>query len=150
MKHENDVEILFSEINENPDSYQEIVQHQDAMKSLERWPLIAVINHVTPFEVRGHPIVAPVLKRDQDVVPQSITSVSETISITETQLINTEVDDLANSNKTTPHTLSTDEAVVAPTNEVNHKTSEFVSDSRRSNKSASENISSIFERLKHS
>jgi hypothetical protein len=46
MKHENDVEILFDAISENPDSYQEIVQHQDAIKSLERWPLIAAINGI--------------------------------------------------------------------------------------------------------
>lgn len=44
MKQVNDVEILFDAMSENPDSYQEIVQHQDAQKSLARWPLIASIN----------------------------------------------------------------------------------------------------------
>ena len=46
MKQESDVAILFDAISENPDSYQEIVQHQDAMKSLKRWPLIAAINGI--------------------------------------------------------------------------------------------------------
>jgi len=49
MKKPNDVEALFIAIDEDPDKYQEITRDQDAVLAIERWPLIAAINQISPI-----------------------------------------------------------------------------------------------------
>lgn len=43
MKSPNDISSLFKMLGENPEQYQEIVRDIDALKSRERWPLLAAI-----------------------------------------------------------------------------------------------------------
>jgi hypothetical protein len=129
MKQMNDVEILYDAINENPETYQEIVQHQEVMKSLERWPLIAAINQITPLEAPA-PRAAVLISRPAKIIrPTPIVAVSETIFIEET-------------------------LVEKPSIEISEKDNEQISEiafnSRNTNRAASENISSLFERLKRS
>jgi len=161
MKQMNDVEILFDAINENPDSYQEIVQHQEVMKSLERWPLIAALNQVIPLEAPNPRVAVSILRPIKVAESTPTVTASEAISTTDTLLIKSKVEIPENGNEITATALQvecddiltnvqTNDGFITPAIEVNHKTSEFMTDSRQSNRASSENISSIFERLKRS
>lgn len=160
MKQVNDVEILFDAINETPDSYQEIVKHQDAIKSLERWPLIAAINQVEPLH-------APILRATSSTLGPIKARVAipfveefEAISVAETVLIKSQVqlptsgNEVFQVNSATKKdnlltNMPTNEDHIKPALNMNHEHIEFVADSRHS-KRASDNISSIFERLRRS
>jgi len=161
MKQMNDVEILYDAINENPETYQEIVQHQEIMKSLERWPLIAAINQIAPLEAptpRAAVLVSSPAKLFQ---PTPKVTVAETIFIAEVMVEkpsveisdkNDEIVDDAPSiqSEEISAEVFADENLSTPAIEVNEKISEFAFNSRNNNRAASENISSMFERLKRS
>ena len=161
MKQKSDVAILFDVISENPDSYQEIVQHQEVMKSLERWPLIAAINQITPLEAPV-PRAAVLISRPAKIIrPTPIVAVSETIFIEETLVEkpsieisekDNEIDDEALSIESvkTSAKVFADETLYTPAIEANEKISKPTFNSRNNNRAASENISSLFERLKRS
>jgi hypothetical protein len=129
MKQKSDVAILFDVISENPDSYQEIVQNQEVMKSLERWPLIAAINQITPLEAPVPRAAVLISSPAKMIRPAPKVAVSETIFIEE-------------------------KLVEKPSIEISEKDNEQISEiafnSRNNNRAASENISSLFERLKRS
>ena len=129
MKQMNDVEILYDAINENPETYQEIVQHQEVMKSLERWPLIAAINQITPLEAPAPRAAVLISSQAKIIRPTPIVAVSETIFIEETLV---------------------EKPSIEITEKDNEKNSELAFNSRNNNRAASENISSLFERLKRS
>ncbi|MEI6183369.1 MAG: BcsR/BcsP family cellulose biosynthesis protein [Polynucleobacter sp.] len=161
MKQMNDVEILYDAINENPETYQEIVQHQEVMKSLERWPLIAVINQITPLEVPVPREAVLISSPAKMIRPAPKVAVSETIFIAEALVEkpsieipgkNNEIDDEALSIESvkTSAKVFADETLYTPAIEANEKISKPTFNSRNNNRAASENISSLFERLKRS
>lgn len=149
MKQMNDVEILYDAINENPDTYQEIVQHQEVMKSLERWPLIAAINQVAPLEAPTPRAAMSIFSSPKALEPKPKTIVSEAIFIEEVLIEKPSIDISDEINEIDAKPFA-DESIATPAIEVKEKISEFVLNSRNNNRAASENISSMFERLKRS
>ena len=149
MKQMNDVEILFDAINENPDTYQEIVQHQEVMKSLERWPLIAAINQVTPLEAPTPRAAVSIFSSPKALEPKPKAIVLEAIFIEEVLIEKPSIDIYDELNEIAAKPFA-DENIAAPAIEVKEKISEFALNSRSNNRAASENISSMFERLKRS
>jgi len=161
MKQMNDVEILYDAINENPETYQEIVQHQEVMKSLERWPLIAAINQITPLEAPTPRAAVLISSPVQMIRPTPKVAVSETIFIAEALVEKASIEISDNDNEIVDEAPSiqsveisakviADDNLSTPIIEVNEKLSELAFNSRNNNRAASENISSMFERLKRS
>ena len=163
MKQMNDVDVLFEAIDENPDHYQEIVQHQDAIKSLGRWPLISAINQVTPIEKAKPAKTKPAMQPSQKSVAVTEQVISEIVMLTQTQTAVTEEAEVI--------TLAVDEvlavevpvveqqpAVVnAPIEEkrikpfhLNQLINTLVVDTAHIKSASTENISSLFERLNRS
>jgi len=161
MKQKSDVAILFDVISENPDSYQEIIQHQEVMKSLERWPLIAAINQITPLEAPVPRAAVLISSPAKMIRPAPKVAVSETIFIAEALVEKTSIEIPDKNNEIAGEASSiesveisakafADETLSTPAIEVNEKISELAFISRNNNRAASENISSLFERLKRS
>jgi hypothetical protein len=161
MKQMNDVEILYDAINENPETYQEIVQHQEVMKSLERWPLIAAINQITPLEAPTPRAEVLMSSPEKMIRPAPKVAVLETIFIAEALVEEASIEISNQDHEIADEALSiesveisakvfADESLPTPAIEANEKVSELAFNSRNSNKAASENISSLFERLKRS
>ena len=152
MTQKNDVELLYSSIDANPESYQEILQDQGTAMSLKRWPLIAAINHATPANAFTHleslsvaleveQIV--IAKMDVAVIPNFTQSqiIQKVISPTNVELLH-KVNENAKPKKV-------QEEIIAPL-ALTPLTSAFVVDTAHINTASSDDISSIFARLKRS
>jgi hypothetical protein len=153
MKQTSDVESLFKTIEQNPESYQEIVQTEQANLSLGRWTLISAIHQLDHSKeaqsIHAKAAIKPPQVR-QHVIEQNIT---QTLAVSEVE-IEVAIDEEVLTDEPPPfQPLPASpilETQAIKSVQLNKAMNALVVDTAHIKSASSASISALFERLKRS
>ena len=153
MKQTSDVESLYKTIKQNPESYQEIAQTEQANLSLGRWSLISAI-HQLDHSKEAQSIHAKAAIKPAQIIRQAIEqNITQTVSASEVE-IEVAIDEEARPvepppSQPLPASPILEAQVIKPV-QLNRAMNALVVDTAHIKSASSESISSLFKRLKRS
>ncbi|MFZ4063116.1 MAG: BcsR/BcsP family cellulose biosynthesis protein [Polynucleobacter sp.] len=153
MKKTSDIESLYQTIEQNPNSYQEIVQTEQANESLGRWSLISAIHQMDDSKEAHaiHPKAAiksaPVHQRVvEQIITQTVSTTKEEIELATDEEVMA-IEPLAT--RPLPVSPILETQAIKPV-QLNKALNALVVDTAHIKSASSEGISSLFERLNRS
>jgi hypothetical protein len=148
MKKTTDVEALFNAIEEDPNNYREIVQTEDANKSLGRWSLISAIHQMDHSKEAKSMHAKPTLRTLQAGLQPLTQNGSQTMLATEVEI------EIVIEEKSIPGQPLSEgsfrEASFIKTGLTNNAINALIVDTAHINVASSQSINSLFARLNRS